>query len=271
MAKPLTNAVLSERLDVAPGLVILKVAPDGWQLPEFSAGQFAVMGLPGDAPRCEGAGPEPEPAAPDKLLKRAYSIASSPRAREALEFFIALVPTGSLTPRLFALQRGARVFIGPKMSGHFLMEHAPEDKQIVLVGTGTGLAPYISMLRTHLAARSRCQIAVLHGVRHSWDLAYRTELEALCKQHKNLRYLPVVSRPKDEKSPWNGPTGYVQDLWTRGAVAAAFGRQPTPGDTHVFLCGNPGMIDGMVTTLQKEDFVEQTREHPGQIHVERYW
>ena len=63
----------------------------------------------------------------------------------------------------------------------------------------------------------------------------------------------------------------MQDLWTGGHVTDAWGFRPTAADTHVFLCGSPGMIDSMVGLLAREDFVEQTHDRPGQIHVERYW
>ncbi len=268
---PLTNAVVSQRIEVAPGLAVLRVVPDGWELPAFTPGQFAVIGLPGDAPRCEGAEVEDEPPPPDKLLRRAYSIASSSLERQYIEFYIALVPSGALTPRLFALRPGDRVFLGKKSSGRFTLSEAPDDAHVVLVGTGTGLAPYMSMLRTHLRAGDGRRFAVLHGARHSWDLGYRSELMTLTRLCEHLSYLPVISRPAEEDAGWSGPTGHVQDLWTGGHLERAWGFRPTPSDTHVFLCGGPAMIDGMVDLLGREDFVEQTRERAGQIHVERYW
>jgi len=271
MPTPQTNAIVSQKIEVAPGLAILRVVPDGWELPEFTPGQFAVIGLPGDAPRCAGAEEEDEPLAPDKLLKRAYSIASSSLAREYMEFFIALVPSGGLTPRLFALEPGSRMFLGPKISGRFTLDEAPDDAHVAFIGTGTGLAPYMSMIRTHLDAGAERRFAVLHGARHSWDLGYRSELMTLQRLCSNFSYLPIISRPQEEAAGWTGATGYVQDLWTGGHLEQAWGFRPTASDTHVFLCGNPAMIDGMVETLTREDYVEQTRKQPGQIHVERYW
>jgi ferredoxin/flavodoxin---NADP+ reductase len=70
---------------------------------------------------------------------------------------------------------------------------------------------------------------------------------------------------------WSGQTGYVQDLWDRGLVQEAMGSQPTPENTHVLLCGNPGMIEGMIKSLGKEGFEESTKQNPGQIHAEKYW
>jgi ferredoxin--NADP+ reductase len=271
MVAPQTNAIVSQKIEVAPGLAILRVVPDGWELPEFTPGQFAVIGMPPDAPRCKGAEEEDEPPRPDRLLKRAYSIASSSLSREFMEFFVALVPSGALTPRLFALEPGSRIWLGAKISGRFVLSDAPDDAHVVFIGTGTGLAPYMSMLRTHLEAGAKRKFAVLHGARHSWDLGYRSELMTLTRICDNFDYLPIVSRPGEEDVGWNGPTGHVQHLWTGDFIRDAWGFKPTAADTHVFLCGNPAMIDGMVEILAQEGFVEQTHDRPGQIHVERYW
>jgi ferredoxin--NADP+ reductase len=80
-----------------------------------------------------------------------------------------------------------------------------------------------------------------------------------------------VSRPQEEAAPWGGASGYVQDLWTGGALAQAWGFRPTPADTHVLLCGNPAMIEDMLRRLEREGFRVHDPRAPGQVHVERYW
>ena len=266
-----TNAVVAQRVEISPGLIILRVVPDGWDLPDFEPGQYGVLALPGAAPRYPGTGDEESERAPDKLIKRAYSIASSSVAKEYIEFYVALVPSGALTPRLFALGVGDRVWLGPKIKGMFTLDDVPEDKDVVLVSTGTGLAPYMSMLRSKLPCGSDRRFAVLHGARHSWDLGYRAELMMLTRVCPNFAYVPIISRPGEEAAGWSGESGYVQDLWSRGALEAAWGRAPDPETTHVFLCGNPSMIEHMVESLAGEGYVEHTRKTPGQVHVERYW
>lgn len=272
MARAETNAIVTQRIDAAPGLMILRVAPDGWQLPDFNPGQFAVLGLPGKAPRVQLSDPEDPPREPDKMIRRAYSIASSSLSRDHLEFFVTLVRSGELTPRLFALQAGDRVWLGPKITGTFTLRDVPPDRDLVMVATGTGLAPYMSMLRTELASGPPRRWAVLAGSRHSWDLAYQAELITMARLMPRFAYLPTVSRPKEEPAPWTGETGYVQALWTGGPLERAWGRRPTPADTHVLLCGNPGMIDDMCKVLTADGFVEHDpKGQPGQVHVERYW
>jgi ferredoxin--NADP+ reductase len=265
------NAVVIDRTEVASGLIILRVAPEGWELPDWTAGQFAVLGLPGSAPRAPLSDPDAEALDPDKLIRRAYSIASSPRDRDHLEFYITLVHSGALTPRLYALKPGDRLFLGRKITGLFTLGEVPEGNHLVLVGTGTGLAPYMSMLRGELGCREGRHTTVLLGARHSWDLGYRGELITMQRFCPTFHYLPIVSRPGDEIVEWKGETGYVQDLWDRGLVERALGEKPTPENTHVLLCGNPAMIEGMIRRLGEDGFVEHTKQSPGQIHAEKYW
>ncbi len=271
MPGPVLNAVVALRTEISPWLIILRVVPDGWTLPEFVPGQFAVLGLPGAAPRCALAEPDEAPLESNKLIRRAYSIASSSLTREYIEFYVALVTTGALTPRLFSLNIGDRLWLSPKITGMFTLDQVPEDQNVVMIATGTGLAPYMSMLTTHLICGSPRRFAVLHGARHSWDLGYRSELTTLQHLCRNFSYTPVISRPVGEPVPWTGATGYVQDLWQADIVRRAWGVNPTPENTHFFLCGSPAMIDAAVAMLGQEGFREHTKKEPGQIHVERYW
>ncbi len=141
------NSTVTKRTEINHGLLVLQVTPDQ-PLPPFKAGQYTVLGLPGSAPRSGYADPEDPPLDPAKVIKRAYSIASSSLEGTYLEFYIALVRTGALTPRLFALQPGDRIWLGTKIVGMFTLDDVPAERQLVFVATGTGLAPYLSMLRS---------------------------------------------------------------------------------------------------------------------------
>jgi ferredoxin--NADP+ reductase len=264
------NAVLTQRIELAPGLGIFRIAPDGWPLPDFTPGQFAVIGLPASAPRTRLSDPE-ESGDPDRFIRRAYSIASSSLAREYIEVFANLVRSGEFTPRLFALEPGGRLWMGPKFTGLFTMREVPKDAHVVMVATGTGLAPYMSMIRTEMVCGGPRRFAVLHGARHSWDLGYQSELFTTQRLCRNFTYIPTVSRPADEPVRWTGHTGYVQALWRSGVLERAWELRPTPENTHIFLCGSPGMIDEMTKLLQDEGFKVHEKSAPGQIHVERYW
>jgi len=272
MAENELNAVVIQKIEVAPGLMVMRVKPDGWDLPDFIPGQFAVLGLKGSAPRCQMSDPEGNaPPDPDKLIKRPYSIASSSKAREYIEFYITLVRSGDLTPRLFALGVGGKVFLGPRFKGVFTLDSVPKGANIVMAATGTGLAPYMSMMRTSLSTLGGSRMAIIHGARHSWDLGYRSELITLTNVSPSFDYFPIISRPDEEYVKWGGHTGYVQDLWTGGVVEEKWGFKPSPENTHVFLCGNPGMVTTLTGILEKDGFREHTKKNPGQLHLEKWW
>ncbi len=265
------NAIVTQRLEVSPGLIILRVAADGWELPKFNAGQYAVLGLPVQAKRFAFSDIENGAHASNGLIKRAYSIASSSVTRQYLEFYVVLVRSGALSPRLFALSKGDRLWLGQKFAGLFTIDEVSDDRHVVLVGTGTGLAPYMSMLRTHLVCGGKRHFAVLHGARHSWDLGYRGELETLDRMCPNFSYIPSISRPQEEDIPWGGEKGYIQDIWRRRPLKTTWGFDPGPEDANVFVCGNPEMAESMVKVLATEGFREHTQQQPGTVHVERYW
>jgi len=265
------NAIVTERHELGEEVWVIYVAPEGWALPGFEAGQYATLGLPGTAARWKGADPEPPLKHPEKLIKRAYSIVSSPVESDHLEFYLVLINSGSLTPRLFNLQPGDKLWLSPKIIGTFVLSRAPVNANLVFVATGTGIAPYVSMLRTILGPATTKKIALLHGVRASQDLGYKDEMLALERAHPNFTYVPVISRPQREAEPWKGRTGYVQHVWESGELKGNWGFAPAPENTHVFLCGSPGMIESVVKLLEKDGFAEHTRLRPGQIHLERYW
>ncbi len=271
METSFSNAAITHRIDINSGLAIFRVVPEGWELPDFIPGQYAALGLPPEARRVEGSDPDAENRGTGALIKRAYSITSSSVAKEHIEFYISLVPSGALTPRLFALRPGERIWMSPKFTGMFTLDRVPPDKHVVFVATGTGIAPYMSMIRTHLANEAERRFAVLHGARNSRDLGYRAELVYTKQRHKNFAYIPVISEPENELQPWRGPTGFLQDFWVTRPLDRPWGFRPSPEHTHVFLCGNPLMIQNMLPVLAGEGFKEHTKRSPGEIHVEKYW
>ena len=239
-------------------------------MPPVRSSLWVCLGRQLAAPLTE---PEIPPAEPDKLIKRAYCIASSPVNREFMEFYVALVPGGALTPRLFNLKIGDRIWLSQRPVGTFTFDDSrvPKGANVVLIATGSGLAPFVSMLSTHLKFPPEHRVAVIHGVRHSWDLGYRTILMAMEHLRTNLTYVPVVSRPNEEPVPWKGATGHVQDVWESGVLEKAWDSRPGPEDTHIFMCGSPHMSESLIALLAQEGFKEDTKNEPGQIHVKKYW
>lgn len=265
------NAVVIQKVEIAPGLIKLRVGGVGWEIPEFKPGQYSILGLPGTAPRCHDSGPEDyPPEKPDKLIIRAYSVASSSVAREYLEFYISLVRSGSLTPRLFNLEKGDKLWLSTHFSGMFTLHEVPIEYSVALIATGTGVAPYMSMIRTEVYEGLRYRFAVVHGARNSWDLGYNNELRTLNYMSDCFTYFPIISEPQEELTPWKGHVGFVQKVWEDGLIEKAWGFKPTRENTHIFLCGAPIMINSVMPILKEEGFEEHTKDSPGQIHMEKF-
>jgi ferredoxin--NADP+ reductase len=266
------NATLSKKTILTQGLAILRIDPD--ETPYgFEPGQYTVLGLLGREPRVLESEAEEAPADPEKMIKRAYSLASG-STQEHLEFYIVLVTSGALTPRLLAVPEGGRLWLSRKAVGMFTLDSVPPDQDVILVATGTGLAPYVSMVRTRMEAEcgGRRRWAILHGGRRSWDLGYRNEFETLRARCSNFFYLPSITRPSPE-DPWGGLVGRVNGILVDGTFEERFGARLDPARQHVFLCGNPAMVEEAVKQLGERGFSEwHHRKNPsGTIHVERYW
>ena len=268
LKKKMRTAVLAERIDVAgPEVAIFRFKTRVDEPFSFKAGQYATLALD----------------AGEDFVPRAYSISGSPYERDYLEFYINVIKEGELTPALFDLRIGDEVFyMGPK--GIFTLGRT-ETKHLLLVATGTGLAPYISMLRTlhdeqHAGRPHGRTITLVHGVRHTADLGYRWELDGLARASDlDLVYLPMVSRSHEDEfwTPEVGRGRITELLKTFGDDAATADVSPLPKDvdheavvarlprdeTAVFLCGNPDMITDAKSLLTDKGY--------GEIYTEEYW
>lgn len=262
------NCVITQSVQVSPIMKIIKVNPIDWKLPDFEAGQFIALGLTPDAPRCAAATDEFEPPKPDKLLKRAYSIASS-STEDTIEFYITLVHSGQLTPRIFELGIGDKIWMGKKAVGMFTLDQISAERNVILIATGTGVAPYMSMLRSNALKRTG-KIIVLHGAANSWDLGYSSELKLLSSMFGDFYYHPTITEPDKEPSGWDGDTRFIGEIWESGLIDEIAGSKPLPENTDIFLCGNPKMVDGMKELLYSDGFKDHKRREPGQIHAEEF-
>jgi len=264
------NGIISQVVEVSPIMKVFRIAPVGWELPDFKAGQFCALYLPASAEKITESTADYKEFDPDKMIKRAYSIASSSRSKEFLEFYITLVHSGALTPRLFNLKIGDRVGVGNKFVGMFTLDQIDPSKNVVLIATGTGVAPYMSMLRTDALHRTG-KITVIHGAANSWDLGYSSELQLLQNFAPQFSYIPTITQPDKEMTPWLGKVDFIQDMWKKGIMEEKWGFKPTPENTDIFLCGNPHMIADMTEALEIDKFSEWSRKNPeGQIHIEKF-
>lgn len=265
----LPNATVVARREVGPDLEIWVVRHDTEPVPDFEPGQFLQLGLPLERP-ADGA------ATRVRTVKRAYSIASSPAEKQGFELFLARVSEGRLTPTLWRVEVGGRCWLDPEPRGRFTLEGVPRDADLVLVATGTGIAPYVSMLRTYGLGGARAEArpwrrcAVIHGVRRAADLGYGDELRAHAAADPDLCYLPIASR-EPEASGWAGLRGHVQAVLEGERCRELAGMALDPLRCHVYLCGNPGMIDSVRQSLVARGFLTGPGNQPGNLHFERYW
>jgi ferredoxin-NADP reductase len=236
------NGRLSRWEEIADGLVVCGVEALEEPFP-FAPGQYATLGL---------MGPE------GKLVQRPMSISSPATDLSEYEFFIRLVEGGGFTPLLWQLTLGDPINIkGPK--GKFLLQD--DGNTCLWVATGTGLAPFMSMLDTLRANGQQRDVVLLHGVSYDHDLAWRGELQHLVDDGTfPLRYVATVSRP--QLCPeWTGLTGRVEAI-----IEAQMDRHGLmPGNATLYLCGNPEMVSAVEEMATARGFPAE------QIRKELYW
>jgi ferredoxin--NADP+ reductase len=233
-------AALIERIDVSANLAVFRFLPT--EHPSFAAGQYATIGVAIDG----------------GVIERPYSIVSSPY-EPFLEFFVELVSGGDLTPKLWELELGSSILIRRRIVGHF-----SPDTQLnrhLMLATVTGVAPFVSILRTQQIERARGakledRFLVIHGASHPADLGpYLGELEELSRSGW-LSYLPTISRPWEEPG-WKGEMGRIEDVVRKHADNLGFDST----NTVAYACGHPRMVENVKGLLARARFPkEQIRE-----------
>jgi ferredoxin--NADP+ reductase len=240
------NATLVRREDQHESLAYFWVRFDEEPTP-FEPGQYMTIGVFVDG----------------KIVQRPYSVASAPGVAgdTGYEFYLRLVQGGTFTPILWDLPVGHRMrMIGPK--GKFLLE-PDDDRTHLFISSGTGNAPFVSMMRDTLAADRPRRAIYLNGVSHARDLGYRDIVEDWAGSGEYpVTFIPTVSRPNDPmNADWTGRTGRVESIVA--PIVAELGLDP--GDTVAYLCGNPDMIQSAEATLLELGFPETA------VKKELYW
>lgn len=296
------NATVVSLVKPHSDLMIMRVRSD-FPRPSHIPGQYTVLGLGYWEPRFPGCQEEElKPGDETKLARRSYSI-SCPvlddkgelldlAKTDWLEFYVVLVRDSGkpqapvLTPRLFLLREGDRLYLGEKITGHFTLEGVKPTDTVLFLSTGTGEAPHNYMLWDLLRRGHQGRILAACCVRYKRDLAYYALYEELMRRYPNLKYLALTTREGV------GPGGkvYIQDLLTSGEMEKQLGKPLDPASTHVFLCGNPKMIGvpekdhatgkisfpqppGVIEILTKKGFLldQPAKKFRGSIHYEEYW
>ena len=296
------NATVAWLVKPHSDLLLMRVRPD-FPLPGHKPGQYSTLGLGFWEPRHPGCQEEHlQPGDEAKLARRAYSISCSildehggllDRSRaDWLEFYVVLVRESdkaqapALTPRLFLLKQGDRLFLGDKITGHFTLDPVQPSDTVLFLSTGTGEAPHNYMLWDLLRRGHTGRILAACCVRYRRDLAYLPTQEQLTRRYPNYTYLSLTTREAETVTH----KVYIQDLISSGQLEERLGQALDPARTHVYLCGNPKMIGvptkdrvtgrmvypqppGVIEILERRGF--QVDQHnvkfKGNIHFEEYW
>ena len=243
---PQYNAKLIRREDMTESLGYFWVRFDGDPTP-FEPGQYMTIGVLVDG----------------KIVQRPYSVASPPivSGTEGYEFYVRLVQGGTFTPLLWRMPLGqAMRMIGPK--GKFTLR-PDDDRTHIFISSGTGNAPFVSMMRQLLADGRPRRAVFLNGVSYAHELGYRDVLEQWERSGEYpVTFIPTVSRPDDPlNAEWTGRTGRVESIL--GPVADELGL--TPENSIAYICGNPDMILTAEQTLLERGYAED------QVLKELYW
>jgi len=233
-------------------LVSLKV-----EAPEvtFVAGQFGRLALP--AP----------PGSKEEMIGRPYSFVNSPQSSPH-EFYFITLPDGPLSPRLAALAPGETVWMLPQANGFFSVTEVPPADVLWCLSTGTGIGPFLSILRTELPWQRFARIVLVHAVRHAEELTYRDVVDAIGAAHPGA--FTVVSMVSREPHA-NALSGRIPAAIADGRLEARAGIALSAENSQVMLCGNPAMVDDTQKTLAARGMKRHRRREPGQITVETYW
>jgi ferredoxin--NADP+ reductase len=292
------NATVTYYRRIHEELAVIRVRPD-FPIHSYKPGQYTTIGAGYWEPRVADCQPEElDPAQVTKLVKRAYSISSSVLGDDGqllrkedenyLEFYIVLVRDAerrppALTPRLFAMQEGSRLFVSEKITGTYTLDNVRPDDTVLFMATGTGEAPHNKMLLELLRMSHPSMIASIVCVRFRGDLGYFDVHQQLIAQSPNYRYIWLTTREQENLQN----KLYIQDLIRTGELERRLGRPIDPAHTHAFLCGNPKMIGvpersaggqlqypkptGVVELLEQRGFKCDRAREPGNIHFEKYW
>lgn len=258
MSENRTKVRLLQKQVWRKGLVSIRVTkPEGFT---FTPGQFVRLGL------------DIEANGKTEYAARGYSLASVP-SDPFLEFFIVEVPNGLVSPRLCALEAGSELWLETDLWGSLLPDRLPASQNLWCLSTGTGLAPFISILRQESVWKKWPTIVLVHSVRLAEDLAYTQLIQKIKDDSsfgggsgRSLIYVPVVTREATQFL-----SRRIPDLISTGDLAETVGIKFDSSASSVLLCGNPAMIKEVRALLKPMGFQAPRRGEPGNLIAENLW
>jgi ferredoxin--NADP+ reductase len=217
----------------------------------FEAGQFAKLAL----------------AVGGEMVARPYSFVNAPKERPH-EFYYVTLPEGPLTQRLSKLETGDTIYLAPRPSGFLVLSEVPDGTDLWLISTGTGVGPFLSILKTEAPWQRFERVVLVHAVRHADELTYRDIIERLLGEHAGqMRLACFVSRENKPGTLHGRVPAAIED----GRLEAAAGVKLSAKASQVMICGNPDMVTDTTEALKRHAMRKHRRREPGHITVENYW
>ncbi|MFC6337875.1 ferredoxin--NADP reductase [Pseudomonas sp. CCM 7891] len=254
-AEKYTRQTLLDVQSLTPSLFTLRTTRDpGFR---FRAGQFVRLGVV----KADGS-----------TVWRAYSVVSSP-FDEYLDFFSIVVPGGEFTSELSRLREGDTLLVERQATGFLTLDRFVDGRDLWMLGTGTGVAPFLSILQDFEVWEKFERIILVYSAREASELAYQSlihelgEREHLAEYAHKLTYIPIVTR---EQYP-GALNARITTLIDNGELEKAAGVALTPEHSRVMICGNPQMIDDTRQVLKQRNMQLSLTRRPGQVAVENYW
>lgn len=223
----------------------------------FEAGQFARLALDVEGER----------------VARPYSFVNPPQAAP-LEFYYAIVPEGPLSPRLARLVAGDKVFVAPNPAGFLVLPEVPDAENLWMLATGTGVGPFLSMLRTPTPWSRFKRVVLVQAARHPHELVYGEVVGEISEAHPTQFGFIQVNSAAGSGTPSANPAklhGRIPALISTGSLEALAGCELSAAASQVMLCGNPDMVKDATAALAERGMKKHRRRNPGQITVENYW
>lgn len=246
MADWLTGKVI-EKIQWNKRLLSLRIQAD---LRDFKPGQFVRVALDIEGER----------------VARPYSLVNKP-GDEFLEIYFNIVPEGPLSPKLAELQVDDEIFVTDKANGFLTVDEVPECKHLWLLATGTGVGPFLSILKSENIWQRFEKVILGYSVRDQSELSYQQQIAAIENQHeKQFSFVPFITREKVE--------GAINQRITQSLIDGSFEKRAAiainEDDSHVMMCGNSAMISSVSECLDNRGLRKHRRREPGHITTEKY-
>lgn len=217
---------------------------------KFEAGQFTRLALD-----IEG-----------EEVSRPFSLVNAPD-EQPLDFYFIAVPGGLLSTKLAKLKAGDTIKVAPKATGLLTLRQLPAAKKLFLLATGTGIGPFLSIIKTVEVWQQFERITLVHAVRYMEELAYQQVIRHVAETHSHqFSYIPMVSREACDYAI----SGRIPAAIMNNKLEIRAGSR-IDEDSHVMLCGNPDMVQDTMAVLLQRGLKKHSRREPGHISIEKYW